>query len=342
MSRFGRRYWATLTGAGDHLCASAVGSGRAGYSFGQRYLAGLLDIRLPPRTGAAPQLPRAVRRHRLINRARVLQLFGMLAALGAWIGGAVGVFAVGVLFGYAYLRAGRSALRVMRAEPATLEHHAGLLRIVDELAARARMPSPRLYLSPTSAPTAFAVGSGYRAAICLTARTVKLLDEQQLRAVIGYELALIDNRSAMAGAIAGWLADLLPFAGAPVWIVPVGPGDRVPFFSRVMTTLIGPIAAVLAYLTVGRSQQLWADQRAADITGDPRLLASALLCLFTDAQELPLAPEPKLVPWAHLLIVNPFRPRTARLAALAHRAIHERVGRLHERSPSPRLGSTPG
>lgn len=197
------------------------------------------------------------------------------------------------------------------------------------------MSSPRLYLSPASAPTAFAVGSGYRAALCLTASTVNVLDEEQLRAVIGYELALIDNRSAMAGAMAGWLADLLPFAGAPVWLVPVGAGDRVPFFKRIMTMLIGPIAALLTYVTVGRSQQLWADQRAVELTGNREALVSALRSLATEAQALPLAPEPKLVPWSHLLIVDPFRPRDARLASLAHRSIDERVRRLDPRPAIP-------
>jgi heat shock protein HtpX len=340
MSRFGRRYWAALTGANDRVYAGAIGSGRAGYSFGQRYLAGLLDVPLPSRAEATTRLPRAVRRHRLINRTRVLLLLAVLAALAAWIGGVIGIFAVGAVFGYAYLFGGRRALRVMRAQPATLEHHAELHRILDELAARARMPTPRLYLSPASAPNAFAVGSGQRAAVCLMARTVHVLDEEQLRAVIGYELALIDNRSAMAGAMAGWLADLLPFFGAPVWLVPVGPGDRVPFLSRVMTMLIGPIAALLAYVTVGRSQQLWADQRAVELTGNREALASALRCLATEAQALPLAPEPKLVPWSHLLIVDPFRPRSARLASFAHRAIDERVGALAGRYP--RLGATPG
>ncbi|MGI4896426.1 MAG: zinc metalloprotease HtpX [Janthinobacterium lividum] len=284
--------------------------------------------------------------HRHFNGLKTAVLFGGIWAVLLIIGGLLassfrrpGILLVFVVIGvatsaYSYWKSDTIAIRAMRARPVSEAEQPGMYRIVRELSTTAHQPMPRLFVSPTMAPNAFATGRNpENAAVCCTEGILQILDERELRGVLGHELMHVYNRdiltSSVAGALAGLITSVAQFGMFFGGMFGGGRDDERPNpIALLLLSLAAPLAASVIQLAISRTREYDADEDGAKLTGDPLALASALRKLEMGTRQLPLPPERELVNTSHLMIANPFRGQGMARLFSTHPPMAERIARL--------------
>jgi heat shock protein HtpX len=280
----------------------------------------------------------------LANGIKTAALLGLLSAAFILIGGAIGgargltiglIIAV-VMNGISYFYSDRIALASMHARPVSEAEQPGMYSIVRELATAAHQPMPRLYVSPTMQPNAFATGRNPRhAAVCATEGILQILDRREMRAVLGHELSHVYNRDILISSVAATLAAGITYIAQFALFFGGGNDDRDrnPFVGLIML-ILAPIAAGLIQMAISRSREYQADQSGAVLSDDPLALASALRKLQAGTQALPLPQQPALVSTSHLMIANPFRGQGMASLFSTHPPMEQRIARLENLAKS--------
>jgi len=265
--------------------------------------------------------------------AAIVALFGMV---GAAIGGEQGMV-LALLFGaatnlWAYWFSDKMVLSMYHAEEVDELSSPYLYRMVAELAARAGLPMPRVYLIPEAQPNAFATGRNpEHAAVAVTSGILELLNERELRGVLAHELAHIKNRdiliSTLSATVAGAISALANFGflfgGRNEEGRPTNP-------VLMLLMLLAPIAAVIIQMAISRTREFGADATGAAICGDPLALASALAKIEAYVQGIPLPVAEAHPETAQMMIANPLRGDGLMRLFSTHPSTEERIKRLRQ------------
>jgi heat shock protein HtpX len=279
--------------------------------------------------------------HRSFNGVKTAALLGLLSAMllliGYWIGGINGLMIFFVISlgmnAFSYFYSDKIALRSMGARPLSEVEAPRIYAIVRDLSQQANQPMPRIYLSPTSQPNAFATGRNpTHAAVCVTQGITAMLDERELRGVIGHELSHVYNRDILISSVAGAIASLITMLAQFAFFFggsrddEEGPGIA----GALLMMVLGPIAATLVQLGISRSREYQADESGAKLTADPLALASALRKIERGAQAMPLNPESPVAATSHMMIANPFRGKGLGNLFATHPPMAQRIARLEQ------------
>jgi heat shock protein HtpX len=270
---------------------------------------------------------------RLRTWALIAGLTGLLVAIGALVGGSFLYLFVGlaVLMNLAgYFFSDKIALKAGRAQPLEESASPELFRIVRDLAQRAGVPMPRLYLVPSEQPNAFATGRNPdHAAVAVTEGLLRHLPTVQVRAVLAHEMAHIANRDILVTSIAAMVAGAISAIANILQFQFLFGGDDdenpLGFIGALVAMLVAPLAATLVQLGISRQREYLADATAARMLGEGRPLAEALETIERGAQAIPMAVNPAT---ASLYIGNPL-PRMGVSALFStHPPMQERIRRL--------------
>ncbi len=264
----------------------------------------------------------------------------LFMAIGSLLGGRTGmmlalIVALAMNF-FSYWFSDKLVLRMYNAREVDASSAPQFYRMVHELSERAGLPMPRVYLIDEDAPNAFATGRNpQHAAVAATTGILRVLSERELRGVMAHELAHVKHRdilistvsATMAGAIS-MLANFAMFFGGRD-----SEGRSTNPIVGLLVMLLAPLAASLIQMAISRAREFEADRGGAEISGDPRALASALEKIHRFAQGTPMLPAERHPETAQMMIMNPLSAGGLRGMFSTHPSTEERVARLLAMAP---------
>jgi heat shock protein HtpX len=273
-----------------------------------------------------------------VNNIKSMVLLVALTVILVWAGGAFGgkqgmtialVFALGMNF-FSYWYSDRIILAMYRARRVTEPEAPELHRTVRELAAKAGMPMPKLYMVEAAQPNAFATGRNpEHAALAVTTGIMRILSQEELRGVIGHELSHIRHRDILISTIAATIAGAISYlAYMAQWAAIFGgldDDDRGSPIAALAMMIVAPLAALIVQMAISRSREYEADTGGAELAGNPRYLSGALRKLQMATQKIPMKANPAT---SHLFIVNPLSGRGITRLFSTHPPLEERIRRL--------------
>lgn len=267
-----------------------------------------------------------------ILMAAIVALFGVV---GMALGGREGMI-LALLFGgamnfFAYWFSDKMVLRMYNAQEVDAYSSPYLYRIVAELAQRAGLPMPRVYIIDEAQPNAFATGRDpEHAAVAATRGIIELLSERELRGVMAHEIAHIRHRDILISTIAATLAGAISmlanfamlFGGRDSEGRPANP------IAAILVAILAPLAASLIQMAISRAREFEADRGGAEISGDPLALASALAKIDAYARGIPMYTAEAHPETAQMMIMNPLSGGGLKSLFSTHPATEERIARL--------------
>ena len=264
--------------------------------------------------------------------AAIVALFG---ALGMMLGGAMGMLVAlllgGVMNLWAYWNSDKMVLRMYNAQEVGPVEAPEFYAIVADLARRAELPMPKVYVIDQAQPNAFATGRNpEHAAVAATTGILRLLDTRELRGVMAHELAHVKNRdiltSTISATIAGAISSLAQFG----MFFGGGDRERPNAIVQIVLMILAPLAAMLIQMAISRAREFGADRGGADICGDPEALASALRKIEAYARGTPMDTAERHPETAQMMIINPLSGGDLRGLFSTHPATEQRVAKLLE------------
>ncbi len=257
----------------------------------------------------------------------------LFMAVGAVIGGQTGMmlalmFAVGTNL-FAYWNADKVVLRMYGAREASTSTAPELVGIVNQLAIKAGLPTPKTYIIDNPQPNAFATGRNpENAAVAATTGLLRILNRSEIEAVMAHELAHVKNRDTLTMTITATLAGAISMLAQFGWFFGGNRNNPMGMLGTILVMILAPIAAMLVQMAISRTREYAADKVGAEISGNPMALASALQKLqqgahVTDNRQAEANPAT-----AHLFIINPLRGVNLDSLFSTHPRVEERIRRL--------------
>jgi heat shock protein HtpX len=255
--------------------------------------------------------------------------------IGSLLGGRQGLiiaffFAAGInLFSYWY--SDKIVLRMYKAREATPGQAPELYGLVRDLAARAGLPTPRVYIIPQESPNAFATGRNpENAVVAVTEGLLKIMNRDELAGVLAHELAHVKNRDILIGSIAATMAGaIMMLASIARWSAIFGGGsddnEGLGGFGLIIMSILAPIAAVLIQTAISRSREYMADDSGARFAQNNEGLARALEKLGAYSGKLPMDANAST---AHMFTVNPLSGQKMMSLFSTHPPLNDRIARL--------------
>ena len=268
-------------------------------------------------------------------------LFVLLGSMFGGVGGAmIGLVIAFAITGASYWFSDRIAVKAAHAHEVSERDAPELHAMVGELAGRAGLPKPKVYVSPSPQPNAFATGRNpSHSAVAVTEGLLQNCPPDEVRAVLAHEMAHIRNRDILIGSVAAAIATAISFLANMAMFAGLFGGssdddDGPSGASLLLMAIIAPIAAGMLQMAVSRSREYEADRVGASISGDPLALASALRRLDTISQRSPMEIAPAQ---ASAWIVNPLtgRRRDMTRMFMTHPPVEERIERLERMASLP-------
>ncbi len=262
--------------------------------------------------------------------AAVVALFGIV---GATVGGAEGML-VALAFGgamnfFAYWFSDKMVLRMYGAREVDAASAPEYYGVVHELAGRAGLPMPKVYLIDEAQPNAFATGRNpQHAAVAATTGILQLLNARELRGVMAHELAHVKHRDILTSTIAATMAGAISSIAHFGFLFGGRGGDRPNPVVAIIVMILAPMAAMLIQFAISRAREFGADRGGAEISGDPQALASALQKMERYAKGVPMAAAEQHPETAQMMIINPLTAGGIAGLFSTHPATADRIARL--------------
>ena len=259
----------------------------------------------------------------------ILTLF--VLAIGFLLGGQTGLtiaFIIALLLNFiSYFYSDKIVLKIYKAKLASHQENEELHEMVQELALKASIKKPKIYIIPSQTPNAFATGRNPKhSAVAVTQGILNQLTKRELKGVLAHEIAHIKNRDILISTIASVLAGTIAYVASMARFAAIfgGRDDGVSIIEVIVISILAPLIALILQLSISRSREFLADHTGAKLTKDPNSLADALISISNSPSKMNFGTEAT----SSMFILNPFKKRGISKLFSTHPPTEERVKKL--------------